>query len=220
MAGLRAYLRDHHRSLHMVIMTGDLTQRARKKEFLEARDFLKTLELPVYVIPGNHDIPLFHLAERFFRPYYRFNKYLSPWSPTFYEDDKVLICGLRTTNKFTVKKELLHNHEILLLEERLKGAGEKLKIIASHHPLTPDHLSPGLQRILKAGPQLLLWGHEHQSRIVTFPEFPQTIAVAGGTSISSRTRTEQNSFNEIIYAENELSVRTLHLEGNAFINNR
>ncbi len=201
----------------MVIMTGDLTQRARKKEFLLARDFLITLELPVYVIPGNHDIPLYHLAERFFRPYYRFNKYLSPWSPTFYEDEKVLICGLRTTNKFTVKKELIHQHELIQIETRLAQAGDKIKIIASHHPLTSENLSEDLQRILKANPRLLLWGHEHQSKVIHFPGFPDTIAVAGGTSISSRIRTEQNSFNEIIFSESELSVKTLHLEGNQFI---
>ena len=198
-------------------MTGDLTQRARKKEFLLAREFLETLSVPVFVIPGNHDIPLFHLAERFFHPYYRFNKYLSPWSPAFYEDEKVIVCGLRTTNKFTVKKELLHHHELSEIESRLKHSGEKLKIIAAHHPLTPDHLSEGLQRILKSGPQLILWGHEHQSKVISFSDFPDTIAVAGGTSVSSRTRMEQNSFNEIAFSGSELSVRTFHFEGESFI---
>lgn len=201
----------------MVIMTGDLTQRARKKEFLLARDFLKTLELPVFIIPGNHDIPLFHLAERFTRPYFRFNKYLSPWSPAFYEDDRVLVCGLRTTNKFTVKGELIHQHELSQIESRLKSAGNKLKIIAAHHPLTPAHLSAELQRILSSGAQLLLWGHEHQSKIISFPEFPGSLAVAGGTSVSSRTRTEQNSFNEIIFSGSEFSIKTFHLKGDDFI---
>ncbi len=201
----------------MVIMTGDLTQRARKKEFLLARDFLKTLELPVFIIPGNHDIPLFHLAERFIHPYFRFNKYLSPWSPDFYEDDRVLVCGLRTTNKFTVKGELIHQHELSQIESRLKSAGDKLKIIAAHHPLTPDHLSNELERILNSGAQLLLWGHEHQSKIISFPGFPGTMAVAGGTSVSSRTRTEQNSFNEIIFSGSEFSIKTFHLKGDNFI---
>ncbi len=201
----------------MVIMTGDLTQRARKKEFLLARDFLETLEVPVFIIPGNHDIPLFHLAERLIRPYYRFNKYLSPWSPAFYEDEKVLVCGLRTTNKFSVKKELIHQHELSQIESRLKSAGDKLKIVAAHHPLTPAHLSNELERIMKSGAQLLLWGHEHQSKIIPFSDYPETIAVAGGTSISSRTRTEQNSFNEIVFSGSELSVRTFHLDGETFI---
>ncbi len=198
-------------------MTGDLTQRARKKEFLLAKDFLETLRVPVFIIPGNHDIPLFHLGERFFRPYHRFTKYLSPWSPSFYEDDQVLICGLRTTNKFTVKRELIHQHELEELESRLRSAEKKFKIIAAHHPLTPEHLSDELNRILKSHPHLILWGHEHQSKVITFPDYPQTIAVAGGTSISSRTRTEQNSFNEITLSQTQLSVRTLHLEENDFI---
>lgn len=215
--GLRSYLRKNHHTLHLIIITGDLTQRAREREFLLAREFLQSLTVPVFIIPGNHDVPLFHLVQRFFNPYQRFSKFLKPWSSNYYEDDKVIVCGLWTTNNFTVKKELIHQHEIDELERRLRKASGKLRIIASHHPLTPDHLSEEFRRMLGLSPHLFLWGHEHQSKVTTFSDFPGTIAVAGGTSVSSRLRTEQNSFNEITFTDNEVSVRTLHFSDQTFI---
>jgi predicted MPP superfamily phosphohydrolase len=215
--GLRNYLGENHHSIHLIIITGDLTQRARNREFVLAREFLETLTVPVFIIPGNHDVPLFHLVQRFFNPYQRFNKFLSPWSSSCYEDDKVIVCGLWTTNNFTVKKELIHLHEIDELERRILKAPDKLRIIASHHPLTPDHLTEKFRRMLGLSPHLFLWGHEHQSKVTTFSDFPGTIAVAGGTSVSSRLRTEQNSFNEITFTGKEVSVRTLHFSEPIFI---
>ncbi len=215
--GLRTYISTHRHDIHLIIITGDLTQRAKEKEFLLAREFLETLQMPVFIIPGNHDIPLYHLGLRFFHPYKRFCQFLEPWSSTCYEDDKVIVCGLWTTNKFTVKKELIHGHEIENIEKRMLAARGKLRVIASHHPLTPDHLSKKLQRLLKLEPHLLLWGHEHQSKVTTFSDFPNTVAVAGGTCVSSRIRTEQNSFNEIFLDKTQVSVRTLHFNDEQFI---
>ncbi len=215
--GLRNYLGENHHSIHLIIITGDLTQRARTREFQLARKFLESLTVPVFVIPGNHDVPLFHLFQRFFNPYQRFCKFLGPWSSNYFEDEKVIVCGLWTTNNFTVKKELIHQHEIEELEKRMIKASGKLRIIASHHPLTPDHLSAKFRRMLELSPHLFLWGHEHQSKVTTFSDFPGTIAVAGGTSVSSRIRTEQNSFNEITFSGKDVSVKTLHFSEQSFV---
>ncbi len=215
--GLRTFLWDHRHDIHLVIITGDLTQRAKEKEFLLAREFLESLSMPVFIIPGNHDVPLFHLGLRFLNPYKRFCQFLKPWSSSCYEDDKVMVCGLWTTNNFTIKKELIHGHELEMLEKRLLTARGKLRIIASHHPLTPDHLSLKLQRLLKLEPHLFLWGHEHQSKVTTFSDFPNTVAVAGGTCVSSRIRSEQNSFNEILLHQHQVSVRTLHFHDEIFL---
>jgi len=215
--GLRNYLGENRHSIHLIIITGDLTQRARNREFLLARDFIESLTVPVFIIPGNHDIPLFHLGQRFFNPYKRFCNYLSPWSSNYFEDDRVIVCGLWTTNNFTVKKELIHQHEMEDLERRMVNASSKLRIIASHHPLTPDHLSEKFKRMLNLSPHLFLWGHEHQSKVSTFADYPGTIAVAGGTSVSSRLRTEQNSFNEITFTQDEVSVKTLHYCDQTFV---
>ncbi|RUY20638.1 hypothetical protein EN979_36005, partial [Mesorhizobium sp. M7A.F.Ca.US.001.04.2.1] len=41
----------------IVVVSGDMTQRARKQEFAQARAFLDTLPYPQLVVPGNHDVP-------------------------------------------------------------------------------------------------------------------------------------------------------------------
>jgi hypothetical protein len=52
----------------LIVVSGDLTQRARRRQFEAARAFLDRLPAPVLVVPGNHDVPLFDLARRFLRP--------------------------------------------------------------------------------------------------------------------------------------------------------
>ena len=53
---------------HLVVVSGDLTQRARRAQFKEARRFLDALPSPQIVVPGNHDVPLYVVLRRFFLP--------------------------------------------------------------------------------------------------------------------------------------------------------
>ena len=55
-----------------VAITGDLTMRARHREFAAATQWIQSLDVPVTVEVGNHDMPYFNLIERFFTPYKRF----------------------------------------------------------------------------------------------------------------------------------------------------
>ena len=55
-----------------VAITGDLTMRARHREFAAATQWINSLDAPVTVEVGNHDMPYFNLIERFFSPYERF----------------------------------------------------------------------------------------------------------------------------------------------------
>ena len=55
-----------------VAITGDLTMRARHREFAAATQWINSLDAPVTVEVGNHDMPYFNLIERFFTPYKRF----------------------------------------------------------------------------------------------------------------------------------------------------
>lgn len=45
----------------MVVVSGDLTQRARPAQFAQAAAFMARLPAPVLAIPGNHDVPLWNL---------------------------------------------------------------------------------------------------------------------------------------------------------------
>jgi len=55
-----------------VAITGDLTMRARRREYAAACHWIQSLDVPVTVEIGNHDMPYFNPIERFFAPYRRF----------------------------------------------------------------------------------------------------------------------------------------------------
>ena len=55
----------------LLVLSGDITQRARPAQFRAARAFMDRLGVPVLAVPGNHDIPLFDLWTRLRRPYAR-----------------------------------------------------------------------------------------------------------------------------------------------------
>ena len=55
-----------------ICITGDLTMRARHREFAAACRWISALGPPVTVEVGNHDMPYFNLIERFVDPYRRF----------------------------------------------------------------------------------------------------------------------------------------------------
>ena len=57
-----------------IAITGDLTMRARAREFAAAKEWVGALEAPVTLDVGNHDMPYFNLIERFFDPYKRFGR--------------------------------------------------------------------------------------------------------------------------------------------------
>ena len=60
----------------LVVVSGDLTQRARSSQFVEAREFLDRLPKPQIVVPGNHDVPLYNIYKRFLEPLDNFKNIL------------------------------------------------------------------------------------------------------------------------------------------------
>ncbi|MGO8862107.1 MAG: metallophosphoesterase family protein [Acidimicrobiales bacterium] len=58
----------------LVVVSGDLTQRARRGQFSDARELLNSLPSPVLAVLGNHDLPLFHPPERLLRASRRYEQ--------------------------------------------------------------------------------------------------------------------------------------------------
>jgi|WetSurMetagenome_2_1015567.scaffolds.fasta_scaffold841269_1 3',5'-cyclic AMP phosphodiesterase CpdA len=61
----------------LVVISGDLTQRAEEWQFAEAAEFLKRVSQPKPVVPGNHDVPLWNVWNRFYKPLDRYKRYIS-----------------------------------------------------------------------------------------------------------------------------------------------
>src|SRR5215216_1335726 len=87
----------------LVAVSGDLTQRARSAQFKEARRFLDALPRPQIVVPGNHDVPMYNLFARFFKPLTKYQRYITNDLEPFYFDGEIAVLGINTARSLTIK---------------------------------------------------------------------------------------------------------------------
>jgi len=119
----------------LVVLSGDITQRATRAQFAAAAAFVAALApLPVRVVPGNHDIPLFALATRLLWPYRRFAAAFGVTEPAPWERDGVAVLFMDSTSRWR------HRHGVLAparARARLAAAAAaRLRVVVLHHPAT------------------------------------------------------------------------------------
>jgi len=221
-----------HMQPDLVVVSGDLTQRARDGEFVQARRFLESIAAPKLVVPGNHDMPLFDLYERLFQPFAKFNAHVAPVSipDCFFNSGGIAVLGLNTARKLTGKNGRVSHAQMDLIRGRLGSLPEgTMKIVVTHHPLastisekvTLAGRAPLALRTLKeADVHLLLSGHFHRSvsgeAHVEPGEDPSLLIAHAGTAISRRTRGEANSYNMIRAGNSDLSVSVMEAGAQGF----
>ena len=194
----------------LVAVSGDLTQRARRGQFADARAFLETLRFPRLVVPGNHDVPLYDIATRFLRPLGRYRRFVAEDVEPIFADEEMVVIGLNSARSLTFGRGRLNALQIARARERLREARSNvIKIIVTHHPFDlPDDYDPkhlvgraqmAMTELASVGADLFLAGHLHVSHIGRTAERYQVaghcaLVVQAGT-ISTRQRGEANSFN-------------------------
>lgn len=197
----------------VVVVSGDLTQRARSGEFREARAFLDRLPAPLIVVPGNHDVPLYRVWERFASPLGKYRKLITEdLSPSFV-DAEIAVLGINTARSLTFKNGRINEEQMATIHARFAALPEAVtKIVVTHHPFDlPD--TPGAEDIVgrataamqvfaRCGVDLLLAGHFHTTRSgETSARHPlpgySALVVQAGTATSTRGRGESNSFNVV-----------------------
>ncbi|PYS81762.1 MAG: metallophosphatase [Acidobacteria bacterium] len=197
----------------LVVVSGDLTQRARAREFQEARAFLDSLPKPQVVVPGNHDVPLWDVPARFTRPLEKFRRYISDDTEPFYEDEEMAVAGVNTARSWTRKYGRVNERQVARLRERLCASGaEVFKVVVTHHPfdLPPGHdereivgrARMAMEALAACGTDILLAGHLHVGHTGHTAERYRisghsALFVQAGTATSTRGRGEANSFNVI-----------------------
>ncbi|MEO9161317.1 MAG: metallophosphoesterase family protein [Casimicrobiaceae bacterium] len=198
---------------HLVVVSGDLTQRARKREFIAARAFLDSLAVPTIVVPGNHDVPLYNVVARFLAPLDRYRRFLAPEVEPAFVDDEMVVVGVNTARSLTFKGGRINREQVERATELFCGMpSERVRILVTHHPFDlPGTRSPhdlvgraamAMSSLRECAPDLLLAGHLHRPGIGTTAERHDfdghsAIVVQAGTATSTRGRGARNSFNLI-----------------------
>lgn len=184
----------------LVVLTGDITQRARIDQFLAARAFLDGLApLPVLAMPGNHDLPLFDLFARFSAPYGRFLRYISPSLAPVWQKQDLAVLGVNSTSFLRHKHGELPMELIDKVAQELERLPQCFKVVSLHHPLTAlggedrnnrvRHAEEAIRIWSEAGADVFLGGHIHLPSCVSGgnPQ-KQTVFVQAGTAVSTRRR--------------------------------
>ncbi|CAI8765610.1 metallophosphoesterase family protein [Methylocaldum szegediense] len=195
----------------LVAVSGDLTQRARTAQFIEARRFLDALPKPLIAVPGNHDVPLYNPLARFLYPLVKYRRYISKNLEPFYGDEQMAVVGVNTARSLTIKNGRINRRQLDRIRDRLCDYPDAvIKIVLTHHPFDLPKNSResdlvgrariAMEALASCGVDIFLAGHLHVShaahtgeryRIVGY----RALVISAGTALSIRTRGENNAFN-------------------------
>ena len=216
-----------------VIVSGDLTQRAKPEQFRDARRFIDRLpEVPTLVVPGNHDVPLYRVWERLTRPHEAYLSHSGAPRESVLRLPGTVIVGLDSTSpRRTLTRGRITRRQVDWAMGHFDSADpDDLRIVVAHHHLVhaPDALSDrsmmggkrAARRFIEGGVDLALGGHLHRAFIGNTLDFffdsPRDrgmIIVQAGTTTSRRGRgreRERNSLNVVRVHDSWLEI-THHL---------
>ncbi len=209
-------------SPNLVVVSGDLTQRAKPEQFREARRFLDALPKPQIVVPGNHDVPLYNVFQRFAQPLHKYRRFITEDLEPFHLDDEIAVAGINTARSLTFKDGRLNEEQMQRLHDRFAPLHDSLtKIVVTHHPfdLPEGHVDAkvvgraeaAMRVFRKSGAHILLSGHLHLSHVGSSEKrYPldgySVMLIQAGTATSTRSRGETNSFNVIRICGSQVEV--------------
>lgn len=203
-----------------VVASGDFTQRAKRDEFAQAREFLSRLpDVPTLTVPGNHDVPLYRIKERIRSPHALYREYISQDLDTVIRLPNLVMVGLDSTAPHhAITNGRIRQWQLDFCAEMLQDApAEAIRIVVAHHHFAPapDYLRDSsmpkskraMEKFLDLGVEAVLGGHLHRAYIGNSLDlYPGRRRDAGlvivqcGTTTSRRGRgreREKNSFNLI-----------------------
>jgi 3',5'-cyclic AMP phosphodiesterase CpdA len=216
----------------LVAISGDLTMRARAREFAQARAFLEKLPRPQVVLPGNHDVPHRSPIECLFNPLERYEQHISRDLGPYYEDAEIAVAGVNTARAFGYRGGRINAAQVSAALGRFRTAAPRAtRIVVTHHPFDlPPRFSSrelvgrarmALATFLEAGADVFLAGHMHVTYCGHTAERWKirdyaALVIQAGTATSTRERNECNAFNCVRIHGDRIAVEPHAWDGAAF----
>ena len=208
-----------------VLITGDLTMRARSHEFAAACDWIEALDVPVTVEVGNHDLPYFNPFARFFWPYRRIQR-IERLVERELDLTGLAVIPLKTTVRAQWRLDWSKGWVTRGALAKTLEAIESLPhgtttLVAAHHPLVEAGtrgraLTRGgahaLRELAARGVTAVLTGHVHDAFDLVAQTEAGPIRMIGAGTLSQRIRSTPPSFNELRVREREIAVRVRNVE--------
>lgn len=207
-----------------VVVSGDLTMRARESQFLAAREFVKSFNAKTLVIPGNHDVPLYDVIRRTINPFKLYKRHIEDLNEGPFTFPNVSLYGLNTVNPFRHQQGKFRMLEVLAMKNWFAQQPEdnwRVTIVHQHFANIPGHERPGvypkaekwLAKLVENGTQAVLHGHVHYNHIASatefFPQFEGKVAlITAGTPTSHRIRgvTQCNNYNVLKFYKDKYEI--------------
>ena len=213
----------------VVVASGDFTQRATRDQFAAARAFLDRLpQVPLVTVPGNHDVPLYRLKERWVDPHGLYKEFISSDLNQIVHVEDAAFVGLDSTApRQAITNGRLDREQLDYCSDAFaRVPPSAIRIVVAHHHFAPapdrwrDRSMPqtrrAIDRFVELGVELILGGHLHRAYIGNSLDFfpgdhrdRGIIIVQSGTSTSRRGRgkeREKNSFNLIDIDDDAIRV--------------
>ena len=201
----------------VMVLAGDLTQRAKKREYQQVRAFLgQVQDVPVVVTPGNHDIPLFRVFERLFAPFRNYRLFISEKLDTVTRVGGAVLVALNSAKPHRgLVNGRIEDRQLRFLARIFQETFDAdIRIVVTHHALAPPPdggsgaTLPGsgalLDRFRELGVDLVLSGHLHRGFVTCSSEVRpdhrgqgDIAIVHSGTAASSRGRSAEKGENSV-----------------------
>lgn len=187
----------------LVVVTGDLTHRGRSAQFAEAAAFLRRIEAPMIAVPGNHDIPLYKLADRMMKPYRRYRRAVARNLEPVGHVGRLRVQGINSVDPMAWQRGVITAAQMRRTVDAIDR--DCINIAALHHPMqqAPDidkQLMRGAPEALALfelqGIQVVLTGHLHIWSAGQFlgPGGRGILQIQAGTALCARLDDRQNEF--------------------------
>lgn len=219
----------------LLVVSGDLTQRARVGQYRSVAAYLGRLPQPRLVVPGNHDVPLLAFWRRVVSPLGRFRRFVTPDLWPVWANDDVFVLGMNTACRLAPrwngfwKDGRISAAQRDELAARFSGARSgQVRVLVAHHPFVEPpgghahgivHGAREALRVLdSAGVDLILSGHLHLAmqadvRLLHPHVRRPMINLLAGSATSTRRREPCNSYNVVRIDSGRIEVEVRQFRG-------